>query len=560
MTIPFLHLLRRSIQTNPQLYNFDNLGNITNKSGVGSGTAGPGQYSYTYSQAACASVTGAAPSGPHAVTSIGGITSGNNGAFCYDADGNLLQDPWRTTSWTDFDMPATITEGSNSSTFTYGPEHQRTRQIRSDITLLYADGMEIDTPTNGSGTNTIKTYWPAGLGLETSTGGAPTYTWTHGDNLDSVVAITDVNGNLVQQMAYDAWGARRDLQGDAGVVSAASGYLNGQALIDNKGFTRQEELDQLGLVHLNGRVYDPFTGRFMSGDPDVADPYHSQSYNRYTYVWNNPTNLTDPTGFNPNGQNNTTAYTEADWENFTVDQKRMAFNAYEHGTGDGLGNSIGLANNTNTTSSGANGSGVGGIIRRVVDKVLSAVSGAAHAGGVEEEEERDPREEEQKVEAEMESARLTPRVNELIKQIRAFKPNYSYDRFTLPGKGGYTESDVEYLENTLVETEALRAKPIAGGGANLKNLTPLEIVRIQNAANRTGVQITVVGSRAGGTAGPLSDWDYVVPKETASRTIHSLSSSLPEGFRSLGEPRHQDFFRGSVNQNDPFITFNPQPK
>ena len=160
----------------------------------------------------------------------------------------------------------------------------------------------------------------------------------------------------------------------------------------------------------------------------------------------------------------------------------------------------------------------------------------------------------------MESARLTPRVNELIKQIRAFKPNYSYDRFTLPGKGGYTESDVEYLENTLVETEALRAKPIAGGGANLKNLTPLEIVRIQNAANRTGVQITVVGSRAGGTAGPLSDWDYVVPKETASRTIHSLSSSLPEGFRSLGEPRHQDFFRGSVNQNDPFITFNPQPK
>lgn len=97
----------------------------------------------------------------------------------------------------------------------------------------------------------------------------------------------------------------------------------------------------------------------------------------------------------------------------------------------------------------------------------------------------------------MESARLTPRVNELIKQIRAFKPNYSYDRFTLPGKGGYTESDVEYLENTLVETEALRAKPIAGGGANLKNLTPLEIVRIQNAANRTGVQITVVGSRAG---------------------------------------------------------------
>lgn len=29
----------------------------------------------------------------------------------------------------------------------------------------------------------------------------------------------------------------------------------------------------------------------------IQDPEHSLSYNRYSYVWNNPTNLTDPTGF-----------------------------------------------------------------------------------------------------------------------------------------------------------------------------------------------------------------------------------------------------------------------
>ena len=160
--------------------------------------------------------------------------------------------------------------------------------------------MEIDIPTGG-GSNTIKTYWPAGLGVEITTGGAPTYNWTHSDNLDSVVAITNASGGLVQSMAYDAWGARRDLAGDPGIISAANGTLSGQTLIDNKGFTHQEELDQLGLVHLNGRVYDPFTGRFLSGDPLVQDPYHSQSYNRYTYVWNNPTNMTDPTGFEGEG-------------------------------------------------------------------------------------------------------------------------------------------------------------------------------------------------------------------------------------------------------------------
>jgi hypothetical protein len=52
---------------------------------------------------------------------------------------------------------------------------------------------------------------------------------------------------------------------------------------------------------MNGRVYDPLVARFLSADPIIQEPEHSQSYNRYTYVWNNPTNLTDPTGFFANG-------------------------------------------------------------------------------------------------------------------------------------------------------------------------------------------------------------------------------------------------------------------
>jgi len=61
-------------------------------------------------------------------------------------------------------------------------------------------------------------------------------------------------------------------------------------------------LDQLDLVHMNGRIYDPLMARFLSADPLIQDPAHSQSYNRYTYVWNNPTNLTDPTGFMANDE------------------------------------------------------------------------------------------------------------------------------------------------------------------------------------------------------------------------------------------------------------------
>ncbi len=47
---------------------------------------------------------------------------------------------------------------------------------------------------------------------------------------------------------------------------------------------------------MNGRVYDPQIGRFLSADPYIQDPYNTQSYNRYSYVMNNPLKYTDPTG------------------------------------------------------------------------------------------------------------------------------------------------------------------------------------------------------------------------------------------------------------------------
>ena len=49
---------------------------------------------------------------------------------------------------------------------------------------------------------------------------------------------------------------------------------------------------------MNGRIYDPLLGRFLSADLVVQNPDSLQSYNRYSYVMNNPLTLTDPSGFN----------------------------------------------------------------------------------------------------------------------------------------------------------------------------------------------------------------------------------------------------------------------
>jgi hypothetical protein len=50
---------------------------------------------------------------------------------------------------------------------------------------------------------------------------------------------------------------------------------------------------------MNGRVYDPRIGRFVSPDPIVQAPWFSQSYNRYAYVFGSPLSYTDPSGYEP---------------------------------------------------------------------------------------------------------------------------------------------------------------------------------------------------------------------------------------------------------------------
>ncbi len=69
--------------------------------------------------------------------------------------------------------------------------------------------------------------------------------------------------------------------------------------ITKYGFTGQEEVAAGGidLIHMNGRMYDPHLGRFLSADPTIQDPSNSQSLNRYTYCLNDPLAFTDPSGF-----------------------------------------------------------------------------------------------------------------------------------------------------------------------------------------------------------------------------------------------------------------------
>ncbi len=114
----------------------------------------------------------------------------------------------------------------------------------------------------------------------------------HNDHLGSVIARTDDSGEVVERYAYDAWGAPRRHTVSGNVPQERWPDYG----INDRGFTGHEMLGRAQLVHMNGRVYDPAIGRFLSPDPMVKGGFNLQAHNRYSYVLNNPLVNIDPSG------------------------------------------------------------------------------------------------------------------------------------------------------------------------------------------------------------------------------------------------------------------------
>ena len=72
----------------------------------------------------------------------------------------------------------------------------------------------------------------------------------------------------------------------------------------------------------------------------------------------------------------------------------------------------------------------------------------------------------------------------------------------------------------------------AGGGAQLSHLNPQQVAQIRQFAEANHVRVTLVGSRATGTASVNSDFDYLI--QGGNSRVRSLArSQLPRGPRSL---------------------------
>lgn len=276
-------------------FTYNALGNVLTKGGI------TGTYDYAATpQSSCPTGYTTTP-GPHAVRRTGS-SSANYRHFCYDRNGNQTRG-WnhilnrqRTQTWTSYNMPATIMENSTSISFSYGADRQRFRQVNgfSGTTTIYVEGL-FDREVTGATVNDVHYIVAYGQAVATfsSRNDAVTSTrYLHRDHAGSVTHVTNETGTVVQTLAYDAWGARRDPSNwtDYAAQPPAPTLRQPQ-------YTGHEGLHDVGIVHMNGRIYDPKLGRVLSADPIVQFPGSGQSFNRYSYTLNNPLRYTDPSGF-----------------------------------------------------------------------------------------------------------------------------------------------------------------------------------------------------------------------------------------------------------------------
>lgn len=304
-----LHRLTESYRTfsnghseTPIVYGYDLVGNLEKKS----------DYASTINYGATGKAN-TANAGPSAITSI--IKNGTLvDDFQYDANGNLKEGDGKTIDYNAFNKPVRIEKDGIESTFAYGTDLMRFKQVKTglpggDETTIYLDKM-VEIVKQGGSTIT-RTYIDdvAIISKEDIVGEPSTdykIRFTLRDRLGSVVTLTDHNNHIMEHRSYDPFGKPRtgDLMDvavptlrEAALSDPHSGDFMDNVPFTNRGFTDHEHLDDAELIHMNGRAYDYNLGRFLSVDPFIQSPGNSQSMNPYSYIMNNPLAGTDPSGY-----------------------------------------------------------------------------------------------------------------------------------------------------------------------------------------------------------------------------------------------------------------------
>ena len=244
------------------------VGNLTyTYDGAGQRTSVGGTYARTGLPAALTSAT---------YDDANQIATFGDASFTCDDNGNLTSDGVRSYTWDVRNQLASLSGPVNAS-FAYDAfGRRRGKTVGSTTTGFVYDGPNPVQELSGS---TVMASVLTGLGVDeyftrTDASGVRNYLT---DALGTSVALTDGTGTVQTEYTYEPFGGTT---------------TSGATTSNTFGFTGREA-DGTGLYFYRARYYDPRLQRFIAEDPLG---FGAGDANLHGYVFNAPTNFTDPSG------------------------------------------------------------------------------------------------------------------------------------------------------------------------------------------------------------------------------------------------------------------------
>lgn len=195
---------------------------------------------------------------------------------------NLISTQDCTTLFNDLNKISSLQENGKVMTIDYGPDLERCFSIlKQDNTILRKVTYMDDYEKVVANDVTREYYYLDGDVIVIRQNGTVHAYQSFKDNLGSILSVIDENGSKVFSAEYDAWGKQTVSVNTIGLI---------------RGYGGHEMLNEFNLINMNGRVYDPVLGRFLSPDKYVQEGDNSQNYNSYSYCLNNPLKYADPSG------------------------------------------------------------------------------------------------------------------------------------------------------------------------------------------------------------------------------------------------------------------------
>ena len=221
----------------------------------------------------------------------------SDATYTYDSNGNLTHDGLKNLqiSYNFLNLPSVVNQASAEiAKYSWFADGSKFSIITPEGDGYYYTGSLIYASNNGN-LQIESTDFAGGRINLVQTGSAASGTnntgstltqdihYFHTDHLGSVRAITNDNGETVEQNAYYPFGSRH-------TFGATYAQTTNRFKFNGK---EEQTSGNLGLLDYGARMYDANIGRWFVQDP-LSEKYYSQS--PYNYCVNNPVMFVDPDG------------------------------------------------------------------------------------------------------------------------------------------------------------------------------------------------------------------------------------------------------------------------